>query len=84
MSLTIVSNAFFERYIDWIITAEITTGLVHVTSSRKKCVSVFVQGHSHDTIGRIERFLNTIAMMDINVNVQNPLMIPWFEKNAGI
>ena len=35
-----------------------------------------MEAHSHYTVSCIESFLNTIPMMDINVNVQNTIMIP--------
>jgi hypothetical protein len=35
-----------------------------------------VKRHGHNSIGGIERFLNTIAVVDVNVDVQNPLLEP--------
>jgi len=33
-----------------------------------------MERHSHDSVGSIERFLNTVAVVNVNVDVQNPLL----------
>jgi hypothetical protein len=34
-----------------------------------------VEAHSHNSIGCIESFFNSIAVVHINVDIQNPLVI---------
>lgn len=39
-------------------------------------LSVLVEGHGHDTVRGVEGFLHTVSMMDVNIYVQNPLVVP--------
>ena len=34
-------------------------------------LSVFVEGACHDAIGSVKRFFNTIAVVDIDIDVEN-------------
>ncbi len=40
--------------------------------SGEKRAIVLVEGRGEDAIRRIERLLDSVSMMDVNVNVQNP------------
>jgi len=48
----------------------------HVSSSREEEISIFVERNGHDTIAEVKRILNTIAMVDINVDVQHSGVVP--------
>ena len=48
----------------------------HVSSSREEEIAIFVERNRHNTIAEIKRILDTIAVMDINVDVQDPGVIP--------
>jgi hypothetical protein len=37
---------------------------------------LFMKRHGHDTISRVKRLLDTISVMNINVNVKNSLVKP--------
>ena len=47
----------------------------HIARSREE-FQILVERNSHHAVGRIECFLNSIAMVDINVNVQNTSILP--------
>ncbi len=46
------------------------------TSSWEEVVPVFVEGYSHDSVCEVKRLLNTIPVMNINVDVEHAWMIP--------
>ena len=46
-----------------------------VTSPRK-VFTVLVERHSHDSVSGIEGLLDTITVMNVNVNVENTLVVP--------
>jgi len=46
------------------------------TCAWKEVVAIFVEGNGHDPVGEIERLLYSVAMMNINVQVQHTWMIP--------
>lgn len=43
-----------------------------------------MKGHSHDPVCGIEGLFHAIAMVNINVNVQHPLVIPRIKKGLEI
>ena len=46
------------------------------TSAREEEVSVFVKGDRHDAVGEVECFLDAVAVVDVNVDVENTRMMP--------
>lgn len=46
------------------------------TCSRKEVISIFVEWHSHDPVSEVEGFLNPITMVDIDINVEHPRVVP--------
>lgn len=51
------------------------TNLVHIACAGEEVVSVFVEGHGHDSISEVERFLYSVAMMNVNINVQHSRVV---------
>lgn len=47
-----------------------------VTGAGEEVVAVLVEGDSHDPVCEVERLLNSIAVVNINVKVQHTWMIP--------
>ncbi len=45
-------------------------------SRPRKVLPVLVEGDCHDSVRGIERLLYTVTMVNVNVNVEHPLMIP--------
>lgn len=35
-------------------------------------VAILVKGYSHHSVSGVEGLLNSIAMMDVNINIQHP------------
>lgn len=52
-----------------------------LTGSWKKVVAVFVEGHGHDAVRQVKGFLYAIAMVDVDVDVENPRVVP--ESHGG-
>lgn len=38
-------------------------------------LAIFVEGDGHYPIGRVKSLFNAIAMMDVNVNIKNALVV---------
>jgi hypothetical protein len=70
-----IVNAISEWEIDSIVLARANADVAKLTSTRE-VFAVLVERHGHNSIGGIERFLNTITVVDVNVDVQNPLLEP--------
>lgn len=51
-------------------------GTYSEVSGTREILSVFVEGHSHDAVSCVEGFLNSITMMNVNVDVKHSLMVP--------
>lgn len=47
-----------------------------LTSSWKKVVSVFVEGHGHDAVRQVKGFLHAVAVVNVDVDVENPGVVP--------
>ena len=45
------------------------------TSAREEEIAIFMERDGHDSISEIECLLNTVAMVNINVNVENSRVI---------
>lgn len=69
-----IVNPISKRKVDRVVLALSDTIVTELTSPRE-VLSIFVEGSSHDSVGGIESFLNTITVMDIDVNVKNSLLV---------
>mmetsp|Transcript_4330 Transcript_4330/g.13090 ORF Transcript_4330/g.13090 Transcript_4330/m.13090 type:complete len:341 (+) Transcript_4330:459-1481(+) len=67
-----VGNSVLERKIDGVILARPGTLVPYVARPREKHVTKFVKGHGHDAISDVECLLHSVAVVNINVDVQNP------------
>jgi len=47
-----------------------------VTGAGEEVVAVFVEGNRHDPVCKVERLLDSITVVNINVKVQHTWMIP--------
>lgn len=48
---------------------------VQISSPWEEVIPILVKGNSHDSVAGQERLLNAIAMVDVNVNIQHPVMV---------
>ena len=46
------------------------------TSAREEEVSIFVEGDGHDSVSEVEGLLHPIAVVDVDVAVQHPRVVP--------
>lgn len=67
-----IGNTISERKVDGVVLSLSNTSIPKLTSSRE-ILAILVERNSHDTVGGVESLLNTIAMMDIDVDVEDPL-----------
>lgn len=44
-------------------------------SSTREVLPVLVERHGHDSVGGVECFLDSITVVNVNVNVQHPLVV---------
>jgi len=76
-----IINAVSKRKIDSIVLAGANTDVAKLTSTWK-VLAVLMEGNRHDSVCGIERFLNAITVVDVDVDVQNPLLEPEELNNA--
>jgi hypothetical protein len=68
-----IINTISKREVDSIVLASAYANIPKLTSTGE-VLAVLVERDSHDPVGSIERFLNTIAVVNVNVNVENSLL----------
>lgn len=52
------------------------------TCSWEKVVAIFVEGHSHDAVSQVKGLLDTITVVNVDVNVENSGVVS--EKHTGL
>lgn len=68
-----VINAIAEREVDGIVLALTHSDIAQLTRTWE-VLAVLVEGHRHHTVSRVECLLNTISVVDININVEHALL----------
>ena len=68
-----VIKSFIEREVDSMIGARIFSDVIDVAGSWEVVLEL-VEGGGHDSIGQVEGFFNTVSVMDINIDVEHPLI----------
>ena len=71
-----VVDAVLKRNIKAEMFAEAGAVVVELARSREEIASVFVEGDGHDAVGMIESEFDAVAMVDIDVDVQNAGVVP--------
>ncbi|KAI6769544.1 hypothetical protein HG530_004173 [Fusarium avenaceum] len=67
-----IGNTISERKVDGVVLSLSNTSIPKLTSSRE-ILAILVERNGHDTVGGVESLLNTVTMMDIDINVEDPL-----------
>lgn len=49
-------------------------------SSSWEVLAVLVEGDGHDPVGGVESLLHAVTVVNVDVDVQHPLVVPW-ERN---
>lgn len=68
-----ICNAIAEGKVDRMVLAITHTNVAKLASTRE-ILAVLVERASHDTVGGVERFLDTVTVMDVNIDVKNTLV----------
>lgn len=75
VAVGLIGYAVAQREVDRVILAGANTNVTQFTSTGE-VLAILMEGHSHDTIGRVESLLDTISMVHVDVDVQNALLVP--------
>ena len=70
----LVVKALIEREIDRIVNPLIFSNIIYVAGSREVVLELMERA-SHHSIGKVECFFDSIAMVDIDVNVEDPIVV---------
>jgi hypothetical protein len=68
-----IVNTITERKVDSIVFSLANANIAELSGSRE-VLSVLMEGYGHHSVGGIERLLNTIAVMDIDIDIKNTLL----------
>jgi hypothetical protein len=68
--VALIVDTVAEREVDRIVLASADSNVSQL-SGPWEVLAVLVEGHGHDSVCRVEGFFNTVAMMDIDVDVEN-------------
>lgn len=68
-----IVNAIAEREVDGIVFSLANANVAQFASAGE-VLSVLVEGDRHDTVRGVECLLDAIAMMDINIDIENTLL----------
>jgi hypothetical protein len=74
IAVGLVCDAVAQREIDRVVLAAANTNIAQFAGTGK-VLAVLVEGNGHDSVGRVKGFLDTIAMVDVDVNVQDTLLV---------
>jgi hypothetical protein len=81
ISVCIVRYAVAQGEVDRVILAAAHTNVAKFASTGK-VLAVLVERYGHDAIGCVKGLLDTIAVVHINIDVQNALLVPQKLDNA--
>lgn len=71
--VALVVDPVTQRDINSVVFSTADANVMKVAGARKE-IAIFVERHCHDTIGAVEGFFDTIAVMHINVDIDNARM----------
>ena len=70
---TFIIKSLVEGKVDGMVRTRIFSNIVNMSGSRK-IVLEFMERTGHNPIGQVESFLNTVSVVDINIDVQYSLV----------
>lgn len=68
----IIVHTRFKGNIKCVMFAIILAIFIHTSSTREKIFTILMERHTHDSIGQVECFFHAIAMMYVNINIDDP------------
>lgn len=69
----LIIESLIEWEVDGVVRAWIFADIIDMSCSRE-VVLEFVEGAGHDSVGQVERFFNSVAVVDVDVDVQHALV----------
>jgi hypothetical protein len=69
----LIGNAIAQGKVDGIMLALADANVAELTGSRE-ILAIFVERDGHDAVGRVEGLFDAVAVVHINVNVENALV----------
>lgn len=73
--VVLVVDAVPQRNVDSVVAALAIADVFEVSRSGEK-LAVLVKRGRHDTIGRVERLLDSVSVVDVDVDVEDSRVIP--------
>lgn len=70
-----VANTIAKGHVDRVALALLDANVAYVTRSGEK-VTKLVERSGHDSVGGVEGLLNTVSVVDVNVNVEDTKVDP--------
>jgi hypothetical protein len=64
-----------EWEVDSIVLSGANTNVAKFAGARK-IFAVLVEGHGHDSVGSVERLLDTVSVVYVNIDVEDSLLVP--------
>lgn len=74
LNIALVIDAVLQWHIERKIFPLVQASFGDVAGSREEVISEFVKGNCQDSVRPVKCFLNAIAMVDIDIDVQNSRM----------
>lgn len=68
-----VVKPLVQREVDRVVRSRVLADIIDVASAREIILEL-MEGAGHDSIGEIEGLLNTVAVVDIDIDIQHSLI----------
>lgn len=75
LRVTEIVDAFFQRHVHRIVPPDVGADFVHVSGAREEPVTVLVERNGHDAVGQIERLLDSVTVVHVDVDVQHARVV---------
>jgi len=70
----LIRDAVSQREVDCVVLTIANTNIAELTSTRE-VFAVLVEGDGHDAVGSVEGFFDAVAVVDIDVDVEDALLV---------
>lgn len=74
--VALVVDSILQRYIETEVLAQAVADLVDRACAGEEVAVELVEGYGQDPIGQIERLLNSVPVVDVDINVEDSRMKP--------
>ena len=80
--VTGIIDTVTQGHIDRVVLALAVANVADVSGPGEKLAEL-VERHGHDSVGRVEGFLDAVSVMHVNVNVQDSIVISMKKVNTS-